>query len=170
MNAVIETNLSSAQMIVETGNKYASDIYEKTPYHLGEIYMYLDPDLKGEVQLTYVESTKNNAEVVKVVLDTKKNEIVSAGSVGTDSKLDPGTLDYSSWKVDSDKAIELALHEVNNIQDFTYDKVLIFSNNMYVKGDAWVVHFINLDKNVYFWCMINPYDGSIYSSGVRKAP
>jgi len=86
--------------------------YEKTPYHLGEIYMYLDPDLKGEVRLTYAESTENNAEVVKVVLDTKKNEIVSAGAVGTDSKLDPGTLDYSGWKV----------------------------------GDAWVVHFINLEK------------------------
>jgi hypothetical protein len=132
---------------------------------IGGIWMFLEKDLNGKVEFTFVEG-KSNVYIANI--DTVKQKLVNIKYLGNDSKINPGSLSINEWKIDSDVAIKIALKAFNNIRDFKYDKVIIHTNNNYHKKiELWEVEFHDLEKNKKYWCTINPRDGLILHQGIK---
>jgi len=170
INADIKSNVKSAKQIIEACSPYVNKYLGENKYHLGEIQMALDENHKGKVELYYAEkSSTGNPKVVEIDVDTTKNKILLLDRLGNDSKLDPGEINFSKWKLDSINAYEKTLNLFSSDPKFKFNKVKIYTSNAYEDNlEVWeVLLHDSVNRNSY-WSIIDPYTGKVYGHGIRK--
>jgi len=160
----------SAKDVVQGVEPYIKGAFKTDDYHLGEIHMNLNENHRGTVRLTYTKGVFfGNPVVYEAVIDTQNGRLDHISKLGSDSKLDPGIINFSTWKVDSMDAYNITAELFESIPDFQCDKVIIRSNNRYkLKYEIWVVELYNSSKNKQYWSEIDPITGEVYDSGVQE--
>lgn len=170
INLNLDNKIKSAKQLVEVCEPFINKLWEGREYHLGQISMTLNKKLEGKVVLTYADETSpDNPNVIEAEINTTQNKILKIRELGRDSKLDPGRIRFTKWKIDSTNAYNIALSQFKNNKDLKFDEIFIRSNNMYkMKYEVWVVELYNsMDKKKY-WSEIDAYTGKVYRTGVEK--
>jgi hypothetical protein len=170
INKDIPSHSVSVKEIVRLVDPHVKRYWERKEYHLGEIFMFLNEKLEGEVSLTYAdESSKSSPNVIGVTVNTIENKIVSIKRMGSNSKIDPGRINFHKWKIDSDEAFRITEDIFKTQNGFQYDKVIIESNNIYHHTmEVWNVSIYNFNNKLEYWGTINPYTGEVIESGISK--
>lgn len=168
------SNLTTDQWWEATA-EYARNIVEKDSgkeFNVGSVYMILDSDLKGEVEVILKEKNQKKPLLVYVKFDTRNNKLLSFKYVNWHSKLDPGIIYFQDWKIDYAEAIEISEKFFSQTDGFRYDRVLIFSCNSFPSKDEdwedWFVDIFDEQGNKKYYTRIDPYTGEILRHGIYK--
>lgn len=171
INEDIPDNLTSSASMAE----YACNIVEKDcgkEFNVGSVYMILDSELKGEVEVILVEKKQKKPLLVYVDFDTKNNELLSFKYVSWHSKLDPGIINIQNWKIDYAEAIEISKEFYSETDGFRYDSILIYTCNSHPFEDEdwedWSVTFRDFQSKRNYNTRIEPYTGEILNHGIWK--
>ncbi len=163
-NEDLPDNLNSAKSMAEYAINTAEEDFDKK-FEMGSVYMILDSDSKGEVQVTLVEKDKKKPMIVFVYLDTKINKLLRLEYAGWDSKLHPGFIDIQNWKIDYAEALEISKEFYSKTAGFRYDDVIIETCNPYPSEDEdwedWSVVFRDYQNRKNYYTRIEPYTGEI---------
>ena len=163
----IVTALQVKEMIFETIEEIKT--ISKYDLIIGEIFMTLDKNQRGDVQVTLVEKDKNNrSRVIIAELDTKNHIFDSICNYGKEKKLYPGEVNFDDWNVDSDDAIEIAEKYYANIVEFRYEIVL--KTCSYYKGteETWDVGLWDKQNSVRYDVRIDPYTSEILAHSINR--
>lgn len=172
--SVIDKDIPSHSVSIKEIEKlvdpYVKKHWEGKEFHLGAINMFLNENLEGEVSLTYAdESSKSEPNVIEVEINTVENKIVSLNRMGSNSKLDPGRIEFHNWNIDSDEAFRIIEDIFKSQSGFRYDKVIIASNNIYLYDkEVWKVKMYDFNNKLEYRGTINPYTGEVIESGMGE--
>lgn len=171
VNEDLPDNLTSGKSLAE----YAVNTVEEDSgkeFNVGEVYMILDPELKGEVKVTLVEKKQRKPLLVYVDFDTKSNKLLSFNYNGWHSKLDPGIINFQDWKIDHTEAIEISERFFSEADGFRYDRVLIYSCNSHPFKDEywedWSVSLYDDKGKKKYYTRIDPYTGEILRHSISE--
>lgn len=166
----IPLDVVTAKEIEKLATPYVQSYWKNRKFHLGSINMILDGDQHGDVRLTYAdESSEIAPHVVQVIVNTASHKIIDLLPLGADSKIDPGRIDFASWKIDSQDALLLAKESFGYPSDFKPDSLLIYSNNNFPPEDhSWLVTFQDQKKDEVHSCFINVFTGEVTSKETEK--
>ncbi|HHV99498.1 MAG TPA: hypothetical protein GXX36_07975 [Clostridiaceae bacterium] len=166
----LNKNQISAKQIVEGVEPFINEVFADKKYHIGKIFMKLNKMHKGDVILTYAEDVeKGEPNVYEAKIDTKKGQIDYIKKLGRNSKINPGKIGFSDWKVDSTDALKITTSLFEDLEDFQYDSITIQSNNMYKeKHEIWIVELYSSTQKKKYWSEIDPVTGAVYDSGVSQ--
>ena len=171
INEDIPDNLTSSASMAE----YARNIVEKDcgkEFNVGSVYMILDSELKGEVEVILVEKKQKKPLLVYVDFDTKNNKLLSFKYVSWHSKLDPGVINIHNWGIDYAEAIEISKELHSKTDGFRYDDVIIRTDNSHPFEDedweVWSVAFRDYQSKKNYDTRIEPYIGEILNHGIWK--
>jgi hypothetical protein len=166
----IPSHIVSVKEIERLVAPYVNQYWEGREYHLGAIYMFLNENLEGEVSLTYAdESSTTSPNVIAVTVDTIENKIVNIKKMGSNSKLDPGRIDFNQWKIDSDEAFRITESIFKAQNGFRYDEIIIRTNNIYLHdNEVWKIKMYDFNNKIEYRSTISPYSGEVIESGKDK--
>jgi len=160
----IPDNLNSGKSLAE----YALNIIEEDfgkEFEMGSVYMILDSESKGEVEISLVEKDNENPMIACVQFDTKNNKLLHFEYEGRDSKLHPGFIDIQNWKIDYAEALEISKEFYSKTEGFRYDDVIIRTCNSHPSEDEdwenWAVVFRDYRNKKIYDTRIEPYTGEI---------
>ena len=164
VNKELPDNLTSGKSLVE----YAVNTVEEDSgkeFNVGEVYMILDQELKGKVEVTLVEKKQRKPLLVDVDFDTKSNKLLSFQYNNWHSKLDPGIINFQDWEIDYAEAVEISEKFFSQTDGFRYDRVLIKTCNSHPFKDEdwedWSVDFFDDQNKKKYYTRIDPYTGEI---------
>lgn len=168
-NEELPDNLNSGKSIAE----YALNIVEDDcgkEFEIGSVYMILDSESKGEVEVTLVEKGKKKPMISYVKFDTKSNKLLYLKYAGWDSKLHPGFIDIQNWKIDYAEALEISKEFYSKTAGFRYDDVIIRTCNSYPFEDEdwedWSLLFRDYQNEKNYCTRIEPYTGEILNHSI----
>ena len=169
INEEIPDGLNSGKSLAE----YALNIVENNcgkEFETGSVYMILDPQSKGELEVTLVEKNKKKPMLAYVKFDTKSNKLLYFKYVGWDSKLHPGFIDIQNWKIDYAEALEISKEFHSKTEGFRYEDVIIKTCNSHPFEDEdwedWSVVFRDFRNGKNYETRIDPYTGEILDHGI----
>ena len=164
VNKELPNNLTSGKSLVE----YAVNAVEEDSgkeFNVGEIYMRLDPELKGEVEVTLVEKKEKKPLLVDVDFDTKSNKFLSFYYQGWYSDLDPGIINFQDWEIDYAEAIELSEKFFSQTDGFRYDRIIMYTVDSHPSEDEdwedWMVDLYDDQNKKKYYARIESYTGEI---------
>lgn len=164
VNKELPNNLMSGKSLVE----YAVNTVEEDSgkeFNVGEIYMILDSELKGEVKVTLVEKKEKKPLLVYVDFDTKSNKLLSFHYNNWHSKLDPGIINFQDWEIDYAEAIELSEKFFSQTDGFRYDRIIMHTVDSHPSEDEdwedWMVDFFDDQNKKKYYTRIDPCTGEI---------
>lgn len=168
-NEDLPDNLNSGKSLAE----YAVNVIETDcgkKFDIGSVYMIVDSELKGEVEVTLVEKEQKKPMLVYVNFDTKSNKLLDFKYADWHSKLDPGIINIQNWKIDYAEAFEISKEFHSKTDGFRYDDVIIRSYDSYPVADeekeVWVVSFCDIPGEKNYNTRIDPYTGEVLNHGI----
>ena len=171
VNKELPDDLTSGKSLVECARKIVEEDSGKE-FDVGEVYMILDSELKGEVQVTLVEKKEKKPLLVDVDFDTKSNKLLSFNYVSWHSKLDPGLINFQDWEIDYTEAIEISKEFFSQAAGLRFDRILMYTVNSHPSKDkdweAWMVDFFDDQNKKKYYARIEPYTGEILRHSISE--
>lgn len=168
VNKELPDDLTSGKILAEHAVNTVEEDSGKE-FAVGSVYMILDSELKGEVEVTLVEKKQKKPLLVYVDFDTKNNKFLSFKYNHYHSKLDPGIINYDDWEIDYAEAIEISKEFYSKTEGFRYDDVIIETCNAFPSKDEvwedWDVVFRDKQSGKFYSTRIDPYTGEILNHG-----
>ncbi len=129
---------------------------------LGSIDMKINDGHRGEVTAIFVEKDSENSKVIFAYLNTNNSIFYKFSDYGRESKLNPGVIHLSEWKIDSTDAIRISEDFFSDNKDFRYDEIWIKSCSYYKwNEETWDVYLTDRKNNIRYGTRINPYSGEV---------
>ena len=164
----MDNNLVSAKQIGAYLNDEIQKIDKLGKYDLviGSIDMKVNREHRGEVTVIFVEKDNKKPKVIFAYLDTDKGILNKFQDYGRESKLYPGIINLSDWKIDSVEAIKIAEEFFKDKEGFEYDEIWIqtYSDALvdYSGGEEeWLVFLTDNKKSIRYYTRIDPYSGEV---------
>lgn len=156
VNKPLSRNIVTANQIIHTLEPYVTQFYGHSNYHLGEIIMTLNTELRGDVRVTYVENN-NNPKIISVKLNTLDNVVETIHCLGSEDKVNPGKINFEEWRIDIDDAIKVANSFIENKKIETDSYYVRAYHNYNLDQEYWRVNLTQQRKYI----DIDPYTGEI---------
>jgi hypothetical protein len=154
---------NSAKTLIDVADEAVNEYWEGKEYHVGEVYMKVNQHHEGKVMISYAEKSLNSSpHVIEVIFDTESDKLVEIVYLGNDSKVDPGKVLIKEWKIDSDKAMEVAMGKYGDEVE-NFDSIILLTNNV---RNYWVVRLFK--NNIRYFVEVDPYSGEVISHGKQK--
>lgn len=143
-------------------------LLEKYDLIMGSIHMTLTPEHLGEISVTFVEKDKEKPRIITANLNTQEGVFYGTEDYQYESKLNPGIIHISEWKIDSIDAVKIAEEFFDLRPEFRYDSIYIFTRgNRFeeVSHEIWDVNFRDEENYIQYSVFVDPYTGELKRKG-----
>lgn len=140
-----------------------NEIWKNNTYHIGDIIINLDEDLKGSIELWYADENRNKEDVPNIItvnVDTKANKIVSIIKQERNSKIEPELIELEQWNTDIKEVIEKA-KEAFLLEGDTHFQHIYISNSYLgeEKRPVWSITCFDIIEQKGYSIDIDVYTG-----------
>lgn len=160
----IDKNFDTAMELSEYGLQAIAtngfDKKSKTGWIVTDISMDLNENEKGSIILTYTKGI-NDSSVIILYFDTYNAYFDKMEYYKSAQKLTGWNINFCEWKVDSDKAIEIAKETLD--KDYIVKEIVVGVADIYDGRNVWHVDFSDNEKNK-VRVSIDAYTGEIVKS------
>lgn len=165
INVAIPENIVNAKEIVKFVKPYVDDYFKTSDYYAGKIFMTLNKDRRGKVEIWYKDKKKDRngvPNIITVEVNTNIRKIVRIIKQERNSKIEPGEINIDNWTIDSSDAIDIALKRINkDITDYTV--IYLSGTDLFLDGnETWDVNLFNENTKKSAYVKIDAYTGEVY--------
>lgn len=155
----IPENVTTAKQLVQFSKPYVERYGKDSKYHIGEVDMILDNNMRGDIFLYYKkdkEDKKGVNNLIKVSIDTNKMKIWKVER--DDFKIEKD-INFDKWLIDSNQAVAIAKKELEK-RIGSFEIKVVSLNGFRGTYEVWFVG-IGVDNSKIYYFHIDPYSGEI---------